>query len=146
MFKHRTKTRRMGSIAAMCAAAAATTMLAAVPATAASDWWSDPNSCTNVATGTEKTVSGRQVQIRYGTCGGSQYGWGRILNYSSSDYIRFEVSLGGGIWDYADIKAASSRNYTRGYRTSSSSAVAFRACYVTTIFGTCNSSNSTAWW
>lgn len=146
MFKHRTKTRRMGSIAAVCAAAAATTALAAVPATAASQWWSDPNSCTNVATATEKTVSGRQVQVRYGMCGGSQYGWGRILNYGSSDYIRFEVSLGGHVWDYADIWAASSRNYTKGYLTSSSSAVAFRACYVTTILGTCNSTNSTAWW
>ncbi|WP_166027479.1 hypothetical protein [Streptomyces chilikensis] len=146
MSKHRAKARRIGSIAAMCAAAAATTMLASVPATAASEWWSNPNSCTNTATATQKTILGRQVQVRYGTCNGAQYGWGRILNYGSSDYIRFEVSLGGYVWDYANIQSASSRNYTQGYRTSSSSAVAFRACYVTSALSTCNSSNSTAWW
>ncbi|MCD0484890.1 hypothetical protein LO771_21470 [Streptacidiphilus sp. ASG 303] len=146
MVKHRTKSRRTASVAAMCAAAAATVVLASAPATAASTWWSDPNSCTGAATATERTVSGRQVQVRYGMCGGSQYGWGRILNYGSSDYIRFEVSLGGHVWDYADIKLAGSRNYTQGYLTSSSSAVAFRACYVTSILGTCTSTNSTSWW
>ncbi|MEU6402606.1 hypothetical protein [Streptomyces sp. NPDC046985] len=146
MFKNHLKKRFLGSIAGMCAAVAATAMLGAAPATAASSWWSDPNSCTNVATGTERTVNGRQVQIRYGTCGGSQYGWGRILNYGSSDYIRFEVSLGAGTVDYADIQPVNGRNYTEGYRTSSSSAVAFRACYVTTIVSTCNSGNATPWW
>ncbi|MFJ5151602.1 hypothetical protein ACIQCF_08440 [Streptomyces sp. NPDC088353] len=41
-----------------------------------------------LATGTEKTVNGRQVQIRYGTCGGSQYGWGRMGASTSPGWRR----------------------------------------------------------
>ncbi|MCE7081805.1 hypothetical protein [Streptomyces sp. ST2-7A] len=133
-------------VAGTVAAAVATTLLTAAPASAQT-WWDDPNSCTSTATAVQRDVSNRTVQVRYGRCGGSQYGWGRILNYGSSDYIRFEIDLNGDrVWDLAETRRASSRNYTSGYLTSSSSARAFRACYVTSLSGTCNSSNATAWW
>ena len=121
-------------------------LLSAAPA-AAQSWWSDPNSCTSAATAVQRDVSNRTVQVRYGNCGGTQHGWGRILNYGGSDYIRFEVDLNGDrVSDVANTWPASTRNYTRGYPTSSSSARAFRACFVTSLTAACTASNSTAWW
>lgn len=130
------------------AAAALATSLAAAPAQAA-PWLSDPGSCTGVRTAVERVVSGRTVQVRFGTCGGSQYGWGRILGYDSDlqDHIRFEVDTNGDRRpDGASWYLARNRNYTAGYQTSSSASRAFRACYVTSSSATCTSGNATAWW
>ncbi|MEO3810246.1 hypothetical protein ABGB17_14695 [Sphaerisporangium sp. B11E5] len=108
----------------------------------AASWWSDPNSCSGAATAVSRVVSGRTVQVRYGTCGGVQHGWGRILNYASSDGIRFEVDLNGDrSADAWSFYRAGTRNYTSGYPTSSSADRAFRACYESGSTKSC-----TAWW
>jgi hypothetical protein len=147
------KTKKIA--AALVTAASAATLLtgAAAPAAASPDsaavapWLNDPNSCSNIRTAVQRDVSNRTVQVRYGTCGGTQYGWGRILNYGRLDYIRFEVDLNGDrVADDYDYYFANARNYTAAYPTSSSSARAFRACFVTTPGGTCSASNATAWW
>ncbi|MEV0386445.1 hypothetical protein [Nonomuraea sp. NPDC050643] len=44
------------------------------------------------------------------------------------------------------VQTARTRDCTAGYPTSSSSARAFRSCYVTSGSATCSSGNSTAWW
>jgi hypothetical protein len=144
----RTTKIRALSVAGLATAALATTLLAAAPASAASTWWYDPSSCTGAATAKSADVSGRTVQVRYGTCGGYQYGWGRILNYNpDTDLIRFEVDTNGDrSWDVADVWFASDRNYSMGRLTSSSSAVAFRACFVTSASTACTSANGTGWW
>lgn len=151
MLKPRTKARigrRVATVATAGAGAVATALLAAGPASAAVQWVYDPSFCTSVNTAVQRDVSGRTVQVRYGWCDGVEYGWGRILNYNSStDLIRFEVDVNGDrIPDTNDYWYARDRNYTAGYLVSSSSAVAFRACWVTSVSGTCNSGNATSWW
>lgn len=140
--------RRIGGLAVAAVTVATTTVLAAGPASAASNWLSDPNSCTNVKTAVQKDFSGYTIQVRYGTCGGVQYGWGRVINYRDGAYIRFEVdTTGDRVADGDDLRYAPSRNYTSGYRTSTSSARAFRACVVFSEKETCLYSNgATAWW
>ncbi|MCC8243345.1 hypothetical protein [Saccharothrix luteola] len=133
-------------IAATTASASATTASASA-AGAAAPWWSDPATCANPLTAVQRTVSGRVVQVRYGTCGGAQYGWGRILDYTGPEFIRFEVDLNGDrVADDFSTYTAGSRNYTQAYPTSSSPNRAFRACYVVDPNGTCTAGNSTAWW
>lgn len=141
------KLRTLGCLAGVAAATLATSLVAA-PSQAAS-WLSDPNSCTNVQTAVSRVVSGRTIEVRFGTCNGTQHGWGRIRGYDSNlqDFIRFEVDTNGDRrQDGASWYLARTRNYTAGYPTSSSSSRAFRACYVTSGSATCTSSNSTAWW
>lgn len=146
MSMRRTKSRSTMTVAAMGAAAVAATMLAAGPASAAS-WLSDPGNCTATGTAVERVVSGRTVQVRYGTCNGVQHGWGRILGYGSGDYIRFEVDTNGDRKpDGVSWYLATNRNYTAAYPTSTSSSRAFRACFVRSSSETCNSTNATAWW
>ncbi|MEU5695044.1 hypothetical protein [Actinosynnema sp. NPDC020468] len=139
----RTRTR----IATVLATTAATTVLIAGTASAAPPWLTDPATCTNAQTAVQRTVGTRLVQVRYGTCGGAQYGWGRILNYAGPELIRFEVDLNGDrIADDFSTYTASTRNYTQAYPTSSSANRVFRACYVADPNGTCTADNSTAWW
>ncbi|MFB6961693.1 hypothetical protein ACFCYB_33060 [Streptomyces sp. NPDC056309] len=130
----------------MGAAATAASVLVAGPASAAS-WWGDPNSCSGAKTVVSKVVNNRTVEVRAGSCGGSQHGWGRIVGYGSGDYIRFEVDTNGDrVQDGASWYLATNRNYTAGYPTASGSTRAFRACFVTSSTATCTSTNSTAWW
>jgi hypothetical protein len=139
------KVRMLSSLGIIGAATVAST-LAAGTAQAAS-WLPDPNSCTSIKTAVSRVVSGRTVAVRYGNCSGTQYGWGRITGYTSGDYIRFEVDINGDRkQDGASWFLATNRNYTAGYPTSSSSAVAFRACFLRSSATTCSDSNSTAWW
>ncbi|MFH9978348.1 hypothetical protein ACH4ND_03635 [Streptomyces sp. NPDC017179] len=130
------------------ATATAALMLGAGPASAAG-WLSDPAECVSTATAVSRVVDGRTVEVRYGTCWGGQHGWGRILGYktTSTDYIRFEVDTDGDrVANEASYFLAGVRNYTAGWPTSTSSKVAFRACYVTYAGSTCNSANATSWW
>ncbi|GAA3873151.1 hypothetical protein GCM10022243_42860 [Saccharothrix violaceirubra] len=136
-------------IAAVLTTTAATLVLISGTATAASapPWVGDPATCTNPLTAVQRTVSGRTVQVRYGNCGGGQYGWGRIQNYTGPDLIRFEVDLNGDrVADDFSTYTAGTRNYTQAYPTSSNPARAFRACFVVASNGTCTADNSTAWW
>jgi len=139
--------RRIGGLAVAAVMVATTTVLSAGPANAA-PWLSDPNSCTNVKTAVRKDYNGRTIEVRYGTCGGTQYGWGRVTNYNSGTYIRFEVDVDGDrVADGDDLRYAPTRNYTSGYQTSTSSARAFRACVVFSEKETClYSGSTTAWW
>ncbi|MGW5127968.1 hypothetical protein ACWEQ7_28795 [Streptomyces sp. NPDC004069] len=147
MTLRRVRGRKLVTVAAMGAAVVATSVLAAGPAGAATSWWGDPNSCTNVGTARSSNISNRTVEVRYGTCGGAQYGWGRITGYKSGDYIRFEVDTNGDRkQDGASWYPVSNRNYTAGYPTSTSSNRAFRACFVTSQTAVCTASNSTPWW
>jgi hypothetical protein len=133
----------MSSLAGMITAAVAISVFAAGTATAAPTWYSDPNSCTNVKTAASATVEGRTVEVRYGTCGGAEYGWGRILGYGLADYIRLEVdTTGDRVADDRAYYLAKSRNYTAGYLSSAR----LRACFVRSTSGTCTNSNATAWW
>ncbi|CCH32181.1 hypothetical protein ABZ816_34535 [Actinosynnema sp. NPDC047251] len=144
--------RKTVKVAAVLTTAAATTALLAGTATAqgsaaAPPWLSDPATCSNPATAVQRTVNTRVVQVRNGNCGGVQYGWGRILNYTGSEFIRFEVDLNGDrVADDFSTYTAGSRNYTQAYPTSSSPNRAFRACYVVDPNGTCTPDNATAWW
>nr|AFV52099.1 hypothetical protein [Streptoalloteichus sp. ATCC 53650] len=138
-------------LAAVLTAAAATTVLvggtAAAESAAAPPWWENPATCANPSTAVERTVDGRIVQVRQGTCGGVQYGWGRILNYQGPEFIRFEVDLNGDrVADDFSTYTAGSRNYTQAYPSSPSPNRAFRACYVADPKGSCNPGNATAWW
>ncbi|MCE6996276.1 hypothetical protein LZG04_15940 [Saccharothrix sp. S26] len=146
--------RNTTKVAAVLATAATTTALlaatagsASASAAAAAPWWSDPATCTNPLTAVQRTVDNRVVQVRYGNCGGAQYGWGRILDYTGPEFIRFEVDLNGDrIADDFSTYTAGSRNYTQAYPTSTDPNRAFRACYVADPNGTCTANNATAWW
>ena len=85
---------RMLSLVGAGVAILATPILTMGTAEAAT-WLSDPGSCTGTATAVSRVVSGRTVEVRHGTCGGAQYGWGRITGYGGGDYIRFEVDTNG---------------------------------------------------
>lgn len=131
---------RLTGIAALAVAAS----LVTAGSVNADSWLGNPNNCTGAATATERVVSGRTVQVRHGDCNGTHHGWGRILGYGSSDYIRFEVDINGDrVPDGYSSYRAETRNYTAGYPTSSSSDRAFRACFSS---NPCTSANATAWW
>ncbi|QQQ74074.1 hypothetical protein IOD16_22930 [Saccharothrix sp. 6-C] len=142
--------RNTTKVAAVLTTVATTTTLIAATtaaASAAAPWWSDPATCGNPLTAVQRTVDGRVVQVRYGDCGGAQYGWGRILQYSGPEFIRFEVDLNGDrVADDFSTYTAGSRNYTQAYPTSADPNRAFRACYVVDPNGTCTANNATAWW
>ncbi|MEU4806232.1 hypothetical protein [Actinosynnema sp. NPDC023587] len=141
--------RKTTKITAVLTTTAALTLLLAGTATAAAapPWLNDPATCANPLTAVQQTVSGRLVQVRHGNCGGTQYGWGRILDYTGPELIRFEVDLTGDrIADDFSTYTAGSRNYTQAYPTSPSPSRAFRACYVAAPNGTCTPGNSTPWW
>lgn len=142
--------RKTTKLAAVLATAVTSTALIAgtAGAAAAPPWLSDPAAaCANPQTAVQRTVADRVVQVRYGNCGGVQYGWGRILNYNGPEFIRFEVDLNGDrVADDFSTYTAGDRNYTQAYPTSSDPNRAFRACYVADPNGTCTAANSTAWW
>ncbi|TQM85259.1 hypothetical protein FHX81_7738 [Saccharothrix saharensis] len=141
------KTTKAAAVVLTAAATGALFTATSATASAAAPWWSDPATCTNPLTAVQRTVDNRVVQVRYGNCGGAQYGWGRILNYTGPEYIRFEVDLNGDrVADDFSTYTAGNRNYTQAYPTSSNPNRAFRACYVVPANGTCTAGNSTAWW
>ncbi|MCK9872706.1 hypothetical protein MRI28_24230 [Nocardiopsis dassonvillei] len=90
------------------------------------------------------------VQIRTGTYGGVRYGWGRIVNALSDEYIRFEVDTNGDrVPDYASYRSAATgpTQWTAGYPVSSSSNVAFRSCLTLGWSVPCNGQPvNTGWW
>jgi hypothetical protein len=108
----------------------------------------DPAVVPNPQTSVALTFSRGTVQVRFGTYQGTQYGWGRALGANANHWVRFEVDLDGDrSWDLANAWRIGTRNYTRGYPTSSSANRAFRACIVRDPAATCNSgSNGTFWW
>ncbi|MFE2757370.1 hypothetical protein ACFXGA_35770 [Actinosynnema sp. NPDC059335] len=139
------KTMKVAAVLATAATSAA--LMTGTAGAAAPPWLSDPATCANPLTAVQRTVSDRVVQVRYGNCGGVQYGWGRILNYTGPEFIRFEVDLNGDrVADDFSTYTAGDRNYTQAYPTSTSPNRAFRACYVVDPNGTCTAGNSTAWW
>jgi hypothetical protein len=140
------KIRKLSCLAGVAGAALATSILTTGTAHAAT-WLSDPGGCANAATAVNRGVSGRTVEVRFGTCSGVQHGWGRITGYGSGDFIRFEVDTNGDrVQDGASWFLATNRNYTAAYPTSADPNRAFRACFVTSSSGLCNSNNSTPWW
>lgn len=144
-----TRIHPLARLAGATALATLAVLPAAGSAQAAAPWWNDPNTCTNHRTVATAYVQGRTVEVRTGICGGKQHGWGRIRGYDSgaADFIRFEVDINGDRRpDGTSWYLARDRNYTAAYPTSTSSAVAFRACYVTARGATCNDGNSTRWW
>ncbi|WP_051773366.1 hypothetical protein [Saccharothrix sp. NRRL B-16314] len=139
--------RKTTKIVASLATAAASTVLIGGTAAAAPPWVSDPATCANPQTAVARTVDNRTVQVRYGYCSGVQYGWGRILNFTGPEFIRFEVDLNGDrVADDFSTYTAGHRNYTQAYPTSTNANRAFRACYVVDPNGTCTAGNSTVWW
>ncbi|MFJ6674767.1 hypothetical protein ACIQMJ_27020 [Actinosynnema sp. NPDC091369] len=141
------KTAKVAAVLTTAATTGALITATAATASAAAPWWSDPATCANPLTAVQRTVDNRVVQVRYGNCGGAQYGWGRILDYTGPEYIRFEVDLNGDrVADDFSTYTAGNRNYTQAYPTSSSANRAFRACYVVNANGTCTAGNSTVWW
>ncbi|GLW09158.1 hypothetical protein Misp01_42870 [Microtetraspora sp. NBRC 13810] len=139
--------RRIGALLGTLAMTAAMSIAATPPAQAA-PWLSDPGSCTNVQTGRQADGNGYTVQIRYGTCGGVQYGWGRVLNGRADMYVFFEVDITGDRRsDGNDSRLIGTRNYTSGYATASGSTRAFRACVIKDPTWDCNAASVvTAWW
>ncbi|MEV7965824.1 hypothetical protein AB0O34_07550 [Sphaerisporangium sp. NPDC088356] len=138
--------RRIATFLGALAVTAATSVTATTPANAAT-WLSDPGSCTNVQTGTQRDVNGYTVQVRYGTCGGVQYGWGRVLNGPSDRYVVMEVDTNGDRrWDGKDERLIGTRNYTSGYATASGSTRAFRACVIKDPTWDCDAGSPTGWW
>ncbi|MFC4529234.1 hypothetical protein [Sphaerisporangium dianthi] len=138
--------RRISMSVGIAAVAVATSVATAVPA-GADTWLSDPGGCTNVQTAVQRDVNGYTVQIRYGTCGGRQHGWGRVINGRGDYYVVLEVDTNGDRqWDTLDTKLISSRNYTRGYPTASGSTRAFRACVIKNKTWDCAAGSPTGWW
>ncbi|MEU4227487.1 hypothetical protein AB0F17_24615 [Nonomuraea sp. NPDC026600] len=144
------KIQRIRRLAGVAALTLPLSIFAMGTAHADAPWLEDPSICSNIQTAPGPiSVNGRTVQIRYGSCNGTQYGWGRILGYSPLDYIRFEVDITGDrVADGYSYYRAGERNYTAGYPTSSSSTRAFRACYVALPITDCGNSAaaSTPWW
>ncbi|WP_285731879.1 hypothetical protein [Nocardiopsis sp. ATB16-24] len=93
------------------------------------------------------------VQVRYGTHQGRQYGWGRTLNVSpptGGRHLLFEVDTNGDRIPDDQVLVLAGKNgsnWTKGYRTSASSARAFRACILDFLESACaDTSNRTPWW
>lgn len=144
--------RRILGVLATAAAFAGLVGAAATPASAASNWI-DPDqvlSITNPKTALSKDTPAGTVQVRYGTYGGGQYGWGRAVSPTPGYNLIFEVDTNGNrVADRsARVKKLSGKTvWTHGYPTSSSSKVAFRACI--TRHDSCAATNSehrTGWW
>jgi hypothetical protein len=102
----------------LVAASALAAMAVPGTASAASMWFSDPSSCTNVVTVAEKTSGDRFVQLRKGYCGSSgYYVWARANG-------NYKVSL--GVWKGTDNvgsnstqNGSGSTHYTQGRRIDS---------------------------
>lgn len=112
-------------------------------------WIPDPAVVPNPRTSLGYAFSRGTVQIRYGTYGGVQYGWGRVLNPANTNHwVRFEVDTDGDrVWNKVHAVQLWHCNYTAGHPTSNSSAVAFRACIVVNKTDGCQSGvNGTYWW
>ncbi|MFP8883083.1 hypothetical protein [Streptomyces barkulensis] len=143
------RNRVLGALAT-AAAFAGVVGAAAAPASASS--WITPeqvHSITNPRTAVFKETPAGTVQVRYGTYGGVQYGWGRVVNPAAGYDLMFEVDTDG------DRKAdtfsgdfnisGGGIHWTGGYPTSSSSKVAFRAC-ITKQLTCAETTYRTAWW
>lgn len=93
------------------------------------------------------TTAYGQVQIRVGARNGIQYGYGWSPWSKNVPYVRFELDTDGDRRPnrsaFVDLR---SDQGTVAFRASSSSNVAFRACFTFTRYGGCVPSLSTAWW
>ncbi|WP_053750500.1 hypothetical protein [Streptomyces sp. MMG1533] len=112
----------------------------------------DPTTATGAGTAVQGPASSvGTAQVRYGSVNGVQYGWARALNGATNRWIRFEVDTNGdrnwdcGSW-YGPLN--STRYWTSGTQTSSSSSVAFRACIVPEGVRCADSgaASVTSWW
>lgn len=144
--------RILGALA-MAAAFAGVVGATATPATAASLWISRAQvlSIKNPMTAVAKVTPAGTVQVRHGTYGGKQYGWGRAVAPTAGYNLVFEVDTNGdrsrddGVHWYS--LPGGETVWIEGYPTSSSSKVAFRACITKHL--ECSKTTSgyrTAWW
>lgn len=109
------------------------------------------HSSTNTAVAVDKVTPAGTVQVRHGTYGGKQYGWGRAVAPTAGYNLVFEVDTNGdrsrddGVHWYS--LPGGETVWIEGYPTSSSSKVAFRACITKHL--ECSKTTSgyrTAWW
>ncbi|TQN28754.1 hypothetical protein FHX37_4118 [Haloactinospora alba] len=116
--------------------------------TAQQDWLDDPIVVPNPQTSVSYQFHRGTAQVRFGTYNGTQYGWGRAIGASGSDWVLFEVDTDGDrSGDLASYAHIGERIYTYGYPTSSSGNRAFRACIVNQPGDSCSSGNNgTYWW
>lgn len=124
----------------------------ASPATAAPTWIDESQvaSIGNPKTARSVNTPLGTAQVRYGTYQGRQYGWGRVVNSNNGHAVLFEIDTNGDrIPDVSSVHyiKGASIGWTYGYRTSSSSARAFRACILTSVQYKCSATpNRTSWW
>lgn len=87
------------------------------------------------------------VELRTGYYDGAQYGWARTTNSHDVNYIAMDVDTDGdripNTMLYDDLHDTMN---TMGYKTSSSSNRAFRACVKHDPKKQCHPSYTTAWW
>lgn len=77
-------------------------------------------------------IGGFQVQLRYGTYDGSQYGWAKLDNFPADRQgaIWLESSSDGGAnWATRSIYSTTVSVFTDGIQTRSDSSFVMRACY-----------------
>jgi hypothetical protein len=77
-------------------------------------------------------IGGFQVQLRYGTYDGSQYGWAKLDNFPADRQgaIWLETSSDGGAsWVTRSIYSTTVSVFTEGVQTRSDSSFVMRACY-----------------
>ncbi len=144
--------KRMFGALATAAAFAGIVGVTATPAAAAG--WITPDqvhSIKNPVTAVAKETPAGSIQVRHGSYGGVQHGWGRVVNPKAGYNLIFEVDLNGDrkmdTWAAVRNLSAGGIKWTHGYPTSSSSTRAFRACI--TRHSSCaetNAEHRTAWW
>src|SRR5690606_40468159 len=88
---------RILAVLATAAAFAGLVGAAATPAAAVWPWITGDQilSITNPKTALSVSTPVGTVQVRYGTYGGKQYGWGRVVNPTVGYNLIFEVDLNG---------------------------------------------------
>ncbi|WP_030455689.1 hypothetical protein [Herbidospora cretacea] len=125
------------SAAALVVTGLTATVVTAAPASAlACPAQVNPSTATNLSTPRTKALpGGRTLELRSGYVGGVQYAWARVVpNSLNGDNIWLDYSTtSGNGWAQCDLRTLSStgRNYTQGFRTSSSSSIVMRAGYRT---------------
>jgi hypothetical protein len=145
--------QRILGVLATAAAFAGVTGAAATPAAAAGDWITSAqvHTITNPQTAVSKSTPSGILQIRFGTYEGRQYGWGRVLETPGGSMVRFEYDTDGNRVPNGSFTSNNppGTKWSAGYRTSSSSAYAFRACIIFKKGIPCSqvdSSRKTGWW
>lgn len=95
----------------------------------------------------ERTTSRGTMQVRAGYYNGKQYGWARALNGSYHHWINLKIDVNGDrVADQSSISRATASS-TCMAPTSSSSAVAFKACIrLDNLADPCHPDHQTGWW